>query len=74
MLQQFFLNYFCLRKSELVMTYSIIYEKISDPSFEEGYYYAHLPALFLMTHGFGFEGAKAAASGLLSKLIFHNVF
>ncbi|MFA4922681.1 MAG: hypothetical protein WC557_00625 [Ignavibacteriaceae bacterium] len=56
------------------MTYSIIYEKISDPSFEEGYYYAHLPALFLMTHGFGFEGAKAAASGLLSKLIFHNVF
>lgn len=47
------------------MTYTIIYEKISDPSFEEGYFYAHLPALDLTTHGFGIEGAKAAAIDLL---------
>ncbi|MDP3683070.1 MAG: hypothetical protein Q8S01_03980, partial [Ignavibacteria bacterium] len=40
-------------------------EKISDPSFEKGYYYAHLPALDLTTHGFGIEGAKAAALDLL---------
>ncbi|MFA4922684.1 MAG: hypothetical protein WC557_00640 [Ignavibacteriaceae bacterium] len=47
------------------MTYTIIYEKINDPSFEEGYYYAHLPALDLTTHGVGIEGAKAAALDLL---------
>ncbi len=47
------------------MTYTIIYEKINDPSFEKGYYYAHLPALDLTTHGFGIEGAKDAALDLL---------
>lgn len=47
------------------MTYTIIYEKISDPSFEEGYFYAHLPALDITTHGLGIEGAKAAALDLL---------
>ncbi|MCX6149147.1 MAG: hypothetical protein NTX22_01335 [Ignavibacteriales bacterium] len=44
------------------MTYTISYEKINDPSFEEGCYY---PALDLTTHGYGIEGAKAAALDLL---------
>ncbi|MCK9209398.1 MAG: hypothetical protein M0P61_01045 [Ignavibacteriaceae bacterium] len=47
------------------MTFAVIYEKISDPSFEEGYYYARIPALDLTTHGFGIEGAKTAALDLL---------
>ncbi|MDP3684636.1 MAG: hypothetical protein Q8S01_11970 [Ignavibacteria bacterium] len=47
------------------MTYTIIYEKITDTSLGEGYYYAHLPALDLTTHGLGIEGAKTAALDLL---------
>ncbi len=47
------------------MTYSIIYEKISDPSFPEGYYYARIPAFDLTTHGLGIGGAKSAAEDLL---------
>lgn len=47
------------------MTYTIIYEKINDVSLGEGYFYAHLPALDLTTHGLGIEGAKAAALELL---------
>jgi len=47
------------------MTYTIIYEKISDSSFPEGYYYAHIPAFDLTTHGLGIEGAKSAAEDLL---------
>jgi predicted RNase H-like HicB family nuclease len=47
------------------MTYTIIYEKINDALLGEGYFYAHLPALDLTTHGLGIEGAKAAALELL---------
>jgi len=47
------------------MTYTIIYEKINDASLGEGYFYAHLPALDLTTHGLGIEGAKAAILELL---------
>jgi len=47
------------------MTYTIVYEKIINASLEEGYYYAHLPALDLTTHGLGIEGAKTAAIDLL---------
>lgn len=47
------------------MTYSILYERIIDPSFPSGYYYAHIPALDLTTHGQGIEGAKEAAKDLL---------
>lgn len=47
------------------MTYTIIYEKVKDASFPEGYYYAHIPALYLTTHGLGIEAAKKAAEELL---------
>ncbi|HKJ82085.1 MAG TPA: type II toxin-antitoxin system HicB family antitoxin [Ignavibacteriaceae bacterium] len=47
------------------MTYTIIYEKVSDTSFPKGYFYAHIPTLDLTTHGLGIEGAKKAAEELL---------
>lgn len=47
------------------MTYSVIYEKIIDPSFPSGYYYAHIPALDLTTHGLGIDGAREAAKDLV---------
>ena len=47
------------------MQYSILYEAVTEPGFPEGYYYAHIPALDLTTHGLGIEGAKAAALDLL---------
>jgi predicted RNase H-like HicB family nuclease len=47
------------------MTYTIIYEKITDGSMPEGYYYAHVPVLDLTTYGLGIEGAKAAARDLM---------
>ena len=47
------------------MTYSILFEKITDASFSEGYYYAHIPSLDLTTHGLGIEGAEEAAKVLI---------
>ncbi|MBI4827483.1 MAG: type II toxin-antitoxin system HicB family antitoxin [Nitrospinae bacterium] len=47
------------------MTFSIVYERVDDPSLPSGYYYAHIPALDLTTHGPGLDGAKAAALDLL---------
>ncbi len=47
------------------MIYSIVYERIDDVSLPPDYYYAHIPALDLTTHGKGIEGAKAAALDLL---------
>jgi predicted RNase H-like HicB family nuclease len=47
------------------MTYTIIYEKITDGSLPDGYYYAHIPTLDLITHGLGIEGAKEAAKDLV---------
>ena len=47
------------------MTFSVIYERISDRSFPPGYYYAHIPTLDLTTHGLGIEGARDAAKDLL---------
>lgn len=47
------------------MTYTIIYEKITDGSSPEGYYYDHIPVLDLTTHGLGIEGAKEAAKDLM---------
>ena len=55
------------------MTYSVIYEKINDPSFPAGYYYAHVPALDLTTHGLGIEGAKEAARDLVKLRIEEKV-
>lgn len=47
------------------MTYTIIYEKITDGSLPETYYYAHIPILDLTTHGLGLDGAKKAAQELI---------
>ena len=47
------------------MNYPVIYERIEDIDFEEGYFYAHLPTLGLTTHGKGIDGAKEAALDLL---------
>jgi predicted RNase H-like HicB family nuclease len=54
------------------MRYTVIYEKISEPTFE-GEYYAHIPAFDLTTQGMGIEGAKAAAEDLLDAWIRSNV-
>jgi predicted RNase H-like HicB family nuclease len=50
------------------MTYSVLYEKIHEPTFE-GEYYAYIPAFDLMTQGMGIDGARAAAEDLLSAWI-----
>ena len=47
------------------MRYSIVIEPVSEPGFPAGFYYAHVPALDLTTHGEGIEGAKAAARELI---------
>lgn len=47
------------------MIYSVVFEKINDPEFPAGYYYAHIPALDLTTHGLGIEGARQAATDLV---------
>ncbi|HJY64166.1 MAG TPA: hypothetical protein VJ455_08420, partial [Ignavibacteria bacterium] len=47
------------------MNYSIVYEKITDGSIEEGYYYAHIPVLDLTTQGCGIEGVKQAVEELI---------
>lgn len=47
------------------MKYTILYEKISEPSFPPGYYYAHVPTLDITTHGLGIEGAKESAKDLI---------
>ena len=47
------------------MTYGILCEKISDGSLPPDYYYAHVPALGLTTHGVGIDGARAAAQELV---------
>jgi predicted RNase H-like HicB family nuclease len=46
------------------MRYNVLYEKITEPGFE-GWYYAHIPAFDLTTHGLGIDGARAAAEDLL---------
>ncbi len=47
------------------MKHIIIYEKIKDGSLPDNYFYAHIPALDLTTHGIGIEGAKTAAEDLI---------
>jgi len=46
------------------LRYSVFLEPVNEPEFE-GYYYAHIPALDLTTHGQGVEGALAAAQELV---------
>ncbi len=45
------------------MRYSVFLEPINEPEFQ-GYYYAHVPALDLTTHGLGPDGALKAAQEL----------
>jgi len=47
------------------MTYGILFEKIENEELPSGFYYAHIPALGLTTHGQGIEGARAAAEDLV---------
>lgn len=47
------------------MHYSIVIEPVNEPGFPPGYFYAHIPALDLTTHGEGIGGAKAAARDLI---------
>jgi len=47
------------------MRYSIVIEPVNEPGFPPRFYYAHVPALDLTTHGEGIEGAKAAARDLI---------
>jgi predicted RNase H-like HicB family nuclease len=47
------------------MRYSLLIEPVREAGFPPGYYYAHVPALDLTTHGEGIEGAKAAAKDLI---------
>ncbi|MEY2467014.1 MAG: hypothetical protein QOD03_1535 [Verrucomicrobiota bacterium] len=47
------------------MNFSVVFEKVQEPDFPPGYFYAHIPSLGLTTHGLGVEGARAAAADLL---------
>ena len=47
------------------MTYGILVEKVGGGELPDGFYYAHIPALGLTTHGEGIEGARAAAEDLV---------
>ena len=47
------------------MIYGILFEKIENNELPAGFYYAHVPALGLTTHGEGIEGARAAAKDLV---------
>ncbi len=47
------------------MTYGILVEKVESGALPDGFYYAHVPALGLTTHGEGIEGARAAAEDLV---------
>lgn len=46
------------------MTYGILFEKAEGDELPLGFYYAHIPALGLTTHGEGVEGARMAAVDL----------
>jgi predicted RNase H-like HicB family nuclease len=47
------------------MTYAILVEKAPSGELPSGFYYAHVPALGLTTHGHSIEGARAAAEDLI---------
>ena len=51
------------------MNYGILFERIEDPDFPPGHYYAHIPSLGLTTQGLGVEGAREAARDLLQQWI-----
>ena len=45
------------------MRYSVLFSPVKEPGFS-GYYYAHIPALDLTTHGKGIDGALQVAQEL----------
>ena len=47
------------------LRYTVVIEPTNEPD-HPGWYYAHVPALDLTTHGEGVEGALAAARDLIS--------
>jgi predicted RNase H-like HicB family nuclease len=47
------------------MRYTVVLEPTHEPD-HPGWYYAHIPALDLTTHGNGVEGALAAAKELVA--------
>jgi predicted RNase H-like HicB family nuclease len=47
------------------MRYTVVLEPTKEPD-QPGWYYAHIPALDLTTHGLGIEGALEAAKDLVS--------
>ena len=47
------------------MTFGIVFQKLDEPGFPEGSFYAHVPALGLTTHGEGLDGARLAACDLI---------
>lgn len=47
------------------MRYTVILEPTNETD-QPGWYYAHIPALDLTTHGLGLEGAMAAARDLVT--------
>ena len=46
------------------MRYTVVLESTAEQD-QSGWYYAHIPALDLTTHGFGIEGASNAARDLV---------
>ncbi len=46
------------------MRYTVVIESTNEPD-HPGWYYAHIPALDLTTHGEGIEGAAQAARELV---------
>jgi predicted RNase H-like HicB family nuclease len=48
------------------MTYGIVFEKVESGELPAGFFYAHVPALGLTTHGDGIDGARAAATDLVT--------
>lgn len=47
------------------MKFGVVFEKIVEQDFPQGYFYAHIPTLSLTTHGEGIEGARTAAHDLI---------
>ena len=49
-----------IAKADIPLRYTVVLEPTNEPD-NVGWYYAHVPALDLTTHGLGVEGAVAAA-------------
>ncbi len=47
------------------MNFGVLFEKVREPDYPPGYFYAHVPTLGLTTHGLGVDGAREAALDLV---------